>query len=91
LDGLINPDSQLAIHDYVENLLLAEPTSTLVFTVETARACSDTSIVLSAYLEKLSIAMLQWLCAKDAEAESGRRERLDVVPRAAQYSVAAVS
>lgn len=70
LDGLINPASELAIHDYVDNLLLTEPTSTLVFTVETARAGPDTSIVLSAYLEKLSIAMLQWLCAKDAMAQA---------------------
>lgn len=67
LDGLIDPDSELTIHDYVDALLRTEQTSTLVFTVETARACSDTSIVLSAYLETLSVAMLKWLCAKDAK------------------------
>jgi hypothetical protein len=70
LDGLIDPDSELTIHDYVDALLRTEQTSTLVFTVETARACSDTSIVLSAYLETLSVAMLKWLCAKDAKVAS---------------------
>jgi hypothetical protein len=70
LDGFINPHSELAVHEYVDNLLRTEQTSTLVFTVETAGACPDTSIVLSAYLERLSIAMLQWLCAEDAKAEN---------------------
>lgn len=70
LDGLINAESELAIHDYVDHLLRSEQTSTLVFTVETGCPHSDASIVLSTYMEKLSIAMLQWLCANDAEAES---------------------
>ena len=70
LDGLIDAESELTIHDYVDLLLRTERTSTLVFTVETARAQLDAGIVLSTYLEKLSIAMLQWLCAKDATAES---------------------
>ncbi len=70
LDGLINPDSEFEIHDHVDSQLRTEPCSTLVFTVETARAGSDVSIALSAYLDTLSIAMLQWLCAKDARAES---------------------
>ena len=69
LDGLIDAESELAIHDYVDHLLRTEQTSTLVFTVETARPHSDASIVLSTYLENLSIAMLQWLCANDATAE----------------------
>lgn len=70
LDGLISPGSEAAIHDYVDNLLRTDRTSTLVITVETARDSSDISIVLSTYLEELAIAMLQWLCAKDAEAEN---------------------
>jgi hypothetical protein len=69
LDGLINAESELAIHDYVDQLLRTEQTSTLVITVETAFPHSDAGIVLSTYLEKLSIAMLQWLCANDATAE----------------------
>lgn len=69
LDGLINEESELAIHDYVDQLLRTEHTSTLVFIVETARPHSDAGIVLSRYLENLSIAMLQWLCANDATAE----------------------
>jgi hypothetical protein len=68
LDGLINPASELAIHEYVESQLRTDPKSTLVFTLETSCTCPDTSLALSAYLEKLSIAMLHWLCAKDAEA-----------------------
>lgn len=82
-DGLITPDSELAILDYVDDLLRTDQTSTLVFTVETAQACSDTSLVLSAYLENLSIAMLEWLCAKDAQAESGRRGWLEAMLPAA--------
>jgi hypothetical protein len=39
--------------------------------------------VLSAYLEKLSIAMLEWLCAKDAQAESGRRGWIEAMLPAA--------
>jgi hypothetical protein len=80
---LIKPDSELEIHDYVDDLLRTDQTSTLVFTVETAQACSDTSLVLSAYLEKLSIAMLEWLCAKDAQAESGRRGWIEAMLPAA--------
>lgn len=68
--GLINPDSELAIHDYVDNLLQTDQTSTLVFTVETAQACSDAGMVLSEYLEQLAIAILEWLCARDALAEA---------------------
>jgi hypothetical protein len=51
--------------------------------VEAAPASSDTSLVLSAYLERLSIAMLGWLCAKDAQAKSGRRGRIEAVLSAA--------
>jgi hypothetical protein len=80
---LIKPDSELAIHDYVDELLRTDQTSTLVFTVEAAPASSDTSLVLSAYLERLSIAMLGWLCAKDAQAKSGRRGRIEAVLSAA--------
>jgi hypothetical protein len=68
-DGLISADSELAIHDYVDNLLRTDPTSTLVFTVETAHICPDTSIGLSVYLERLAIAMLEWLHSKDEQAE----------------------
>jgi hypothetical protein len=70
LDGLIRQDSEPAIHEYVDSLLRTEQSSTLVITVETARDSSDIGIALSMYLEKLSIAMLQWLCAKDAAAQS---------------------
>ena len=42
--------------------------------MESARACSDTSIVLSAYLETLSVAMLKWLCMKDAIATLAKRD-----------------
>lgn len=73
-DGLINPESELAIHDYVDTQLQTEPPSTLVFTVETARVCVDVSIALSAYLERLSIAMLHWLCAKDAGADAAEQD-----------------
>lgn len=71
LGGLITPEAELAIHDYIDNALRTQPPSTLVFTVEAPRVCTDASIALSAYVERLSVAMLQWLSATDAEAEAG--------------------
>jgi hypothetical protein len=75
LGGLITPDSELAIYEYIENTLRTQPPSTLVFTVEAARLCPDVSIALSAFVEQLSAAMLHWLCDKDAEAERGAEDR----------------
>lgn len=69
LGGLINSESEFAIHEYIDRLLRTEQTSTLVIIVEPSLGHSDASLALSAYLEELSIAMLQWLCAKDAVAE----------------------
>ena len=66
LGVLASPDSELAIHDYVDNILRTDTAAALMFTVEAARLDLDTSIVLSVYFERLSIAMLHWLCPKHA-------------------------
>jgi hypothetical protein len=70
LGAAASPDSELAIHDYLENVLRTDTASALVFTVEGAQLDSDTSIVTSAYFENLAIAMLEWLDTKHAEPEA---------------------
>ena len=84
-DGLIGPDAELAIHDYMENALRTEPAATHVFIVETAHPFADAGMALSAYLEKLSMAMLHWLREKDRECvrTPRRRPRLHAGSRAA--------
>jgi hypothetical protein len=69
LGAMATPDSELAIHDYVENVLRTDMASALIFTMEGSQLDSETSIVASAYFENLSMAMLQWLCTKQAEAD----------------------
>jgi hypothetical protein len=70
LGAAASPDSELAIHDYLETILKTDTASALVFTVEGAQLDSDTSIVTSAYFENLAVAMLEWLSTKHAEPEA---------------------
>ena len=70
LGAMASPDSELAMYDYVENVLRTDTSSALIFTVERARLDPDTSIVTSAFFENLSKAMLQWLCMKHEEPEA---------------------
>jgi hypothetical protein len=72
LSGLITPDSELQILDYIEEALRSEPLSTLAFTLESAHIDADVSIVLATYLERLSTAMLVWLRMNDSEAAPER-------------------
>jgi hypothetical protein len=80
LGATASPDSELAIHDYLENVLRTDTASALVFTMEGPQLDSDTSIVASAYFENLSIAMLQWLCTKYAEPEADEDDISEVSP-----------
>jgi hypothetical protein len=70
LGAMATPDSELAIHDYVESVLRTDTASALIFTMEGSQLDSETSIVASAYFENLSMAMLQWLCTKHTEPEA---------------------
>jgi len=70
LGAMASPDSELAIYDYVENVLRTDTSSALIFTVERSRLDPDTSIVTSAFFENLSKAMLQWLCMKHEKPEA---------------------
>jgi hypothetical protein len=70
LGAMASPDSELAIHDYVDNVLRTDTESALIFTMEGPQLDSETSIVASAYFENLSMAMLQWLSTKHAEPEA---------------------
>jgi hypothetical protein len=76
LSGLITPDSELPILEYIEAALRSEPPSTLAFTLDAAHVDTDVSIVLATYLERLSAAMLVWLRRNDSEAAPGRSAAL---------------
>ena len=89
LGAAASPDSELAIHDYLETILKTDTASALVFTVEGAQLDSDTSIVTSAYFENLAIAMLEWLNTKHAEPEADDDDISEVSPAAALCAAAA--
>ena len=80
LGAMATPDSELAINDYVENVLRTDTGSALIFTMEGSQLDSETSIVASAYFENLSMAMLQWLCTKHAEPEADEDDRPEAAP-----------
>jgi hypothetical protein len=89
LGAAASPDSELAIHDYLETILKTDTASALVFTVEGAQLDSDTSIVTSAYFENLAIAMLEWLSPKHAEPEADDDDISEVCPAMAVRTPAA--
>jgi hypothetical protein len=62
------PDAEMAVHDYIESTLKAEPGRSLAFSVECHPGESDANDVLAACIEDLAAAMHQWLAAKDADA-----------------------
>jgi hypothetical protein len=80
LGAATSPDSELAIHDYLESVLRTDTASALVFTVEGSQSDSDTSIVTSAHFENLAIAMLQWLSTKHAAPEADHDHISEVFP-----------
>jgi hypothetical protein len=59
--------SELAIHDYIEEVLRTEPSATQIFAVETAELSSDIGIVLSAHFEDLAAAMLDWMAIRESQ------------------------
>jgi len=65
--GPVKAGSELAIHDYIEEVLRTATPGTLVFTVETAELDEDVSIALSRHFEHLAGAMVDWLATKDRE------------------------
>jgi hypothetical protein len=76
LGSPINSGSELVIHDYIDEVLRMEKSTTQVFAVETAELSSDISIVLSAHFEQLAAAMLDWMAARepaDAEMLGGKQ------------------
>lgn len=58
---------ELAIHDYIEEILRTERSATQVFAVETAELSSDTGIVLSAHFEQLAAAILDWMAVRESQ------------------------
>jgi hypothetical protein len=89
LGAAASPDSELAIHDYLESVLRTDTASALVFTVEGPQLDSDTSIVTSAFFENLAVAMLQWLCPEHAEMEAGDDGIFEACPAAVVCTPAA--
>jgi hypothetical protein len=67
LGSPVNSGSELAIHDYIEEVLRTKPSATQVFAVETAEVSSDVGIVLSAHFENLAAAMLDWMAARESQ------------------------
>ena len=67
LGSPINNGCELAIHDYIEEVLRTEPSATQVFAVETAELSSDIGIVLSAHFEHLAAAMLDWMAMRESQ------------------------
>ena len=57
---------ELAINDYIEEVLRTETSATQVFAVETAETGSDTGIVLSAHFEQLAAAMVEWMAVRES-------------------------
>jgi hypothetical protein len=64
--GPSKPGSELAIHDYIDEVVRTGAPGTHIFTVETAELDPDVSIVLSAHFEHLAAAMADWLAIKDS-------------------------
>jgi hypothetical protein len=83
LGATASPDSELAIHDYLESVLRTDTACALVFTMEGSQLDSDTSIVASAYFENLSIAMLHWLSTKRTEPEAQDNDLFEAAPETA--------
>jgi hypothetical protein len=83
LGAMTSPDSELAIHDYLESVLRTDTASALIFTMEGPQLDSDTSIVASAYFENLSTAMLHWLSTKHAEPQAGPDDISEILPATA--------
>jgi len=67
LEGPETVGSELAIHDYIQNVLgrIAEP-KTLVFSLESRHVLPEYHIVLSEQAEKLAMSMIAWTAEKDA-------------------------
>src|ERR1017187_3411180 len=70
LGSPVNSGSELAIHDYIEEVLRTEPSATQVFAVETAEVNSDIGIVLSAHFENLAAAMLDWMATREPQEDT---------------------
>jgi len=69
--------AELAVCDYIENVLRTQNSATQVFTVEAAHLGEDDGIVLSAHFEHLAAAMVDWLARKDAEGDEEDEEEIE--------------
>jgi hypothetical protein len=69
LGGLVSPESDLAIHEYVDEALRAAPRCSLGFAVESASADAEASVTVSTCLERIAVAMLCWLSSKEEAGE----------------------
>ena len=88
IGALHQPDSELALIDYIDNVLRTEASSSTVFAIEAAPTGPDVGIVLSTHIELLSVAMLQWLCARDSDRTKTAKGRPSPSGRASHHSVA---
>jgi len=74
LEGPETVGSELAIHDYIQNVLarVAEP-KTLVFSLESRHVLPEYHIVLSEQAERLAMSMIAWTAEKDEVQDSSPR------------------
>jgi hypothetical protein len=61
LSAPVNRGAEVLIHDYIEETLEDGQPATHAFALETALLEGDAMVVLSAYLESLAAAMLDWM------------------------------
>ena len=67
LEGPETVGSELALHDYIQNVLsrTTEP-KTQLFSIESAHIRPEYEIVLAKHSEKLAMSLIAWMAEKDA-------------------------
>jgi len=67
LEGPETVGSELALHDYIQNVLSqATAPKTQLFSIESAHVLPEYEIVLAEHSEKLAMSLIAWMAEKDA-------------------------
>ena len=61
--------TELAVHDYIDEVVRTGAPGTHIFAIETAELSPDVSIVLSRHFEQMAAAIVDWLAINDSVAE----------------------
>ena len=68
LEHLCSAGSELALHDHVQQVLDTEKHESIVFALCSPACDGDLSIAVSEYIERVSVAILQWKLTRDSSA-----------------------